>query len=148
MRCPPQTCPGSSRPRGGLTPSGALSSRSAHGAETHPHSADCSLPGKPFSWKKILFLKQLTVFLYCPTVGFFSLTVLSRAPLLPAIWTLVLHFSPTQSPSARNWKAAYYQNDVFLLKISNINLPDFSYLIALMENKHILERSVGCLSKS
>lgn len=30
----------------------------------------------------------------------------------------------------------------------NVNLPDLSYLVALTENKDILERSVGCLSKS
>lgn len=98
-----------------------------------------------------------------------------------AAWTFVLHFSPTQSLSARKGRAAHHQNDISPLKISNINLPDFlleffigvfisnyvvlnkkgfkpkyqininlpdfSHLTALTENKHILAHLVGCLSR-
>lgn len=61
------------RPLPGWRPVRRLGRRSAVGLTarvTLRVSADFSLPGKLFSWKKILFLKQLHVFPPVPRLGF------------------------------------------------------------------------------
>lgn len=72
----PQTAP----PRVETCPTAWPAERRGPDREGHPQS-QCrfSLPGKLFSWKKILFLKQLHVFPTVPRLGFSPDSLVSSA---------------------------------------------------------------------